>query len=75
MQPRIICCLGFTTGISGWIVMWGSSQELYVFYIFLTGGRLNNLIPDNIMVLKILKWKCTCGSSFVKIIWKLFPRR
>ena len=22
------------------------------------------------MGLKILKWKCACGSSFVKIIWK-----
>ena len=31
---------------------------------------MNNLIPDNIMGLKILKLKYACGSSFVKIIWK-----
>ena len=30
-----------------------------------------NLIPDNVMVLRILKWKCACGNSFVKIIWNL----
>ena len=52
-----------------WIVIWGSSQES--FYIFLTGKRLSNLIPDNVMGLKILKRKCACGSSFVKIIRKL----
>ena len=41
------------------------------FYMFLTGARLNNLLPDNVMGLKILKWKCASGSSFVMIIWKL----
>ena len=29
MQSRIICCLD-TTSVSGWIVIWGSSQELHV---------------------------------------------
>ena len=41
------------------------------FYIFLTCARLNNLIPDNVMGLKILKRKCACGSSFSMITWKL----
>ena len=27
---------------------------------------------NNVMGLKILKRKCACGASFVKIIWKLF---
>ena len=27
------------------------------------------MLPDNIMGSKILKRKCACGSSFVKIIW------
>ena len=40
------------------------------FYIFLTGARLNNLILENIMGLKILKRKYACGSSFVMITWK-----
>ena len=44
--------------------------RIVCFYIFLTGTRLNNLISDNIMGLKILKWKWACGSNFVKIIWK-----
>ena len=39
--------------------------------MFLTGVRLSNLIPDNVMGLKILKRKCLCGSNFFKIIWKL----
>ena len=30
----------FTTGLSGWIAIWGSSEELYGFTIFLIGGRL-----------------------------------
>ena len=30
MQTRIICCLD-TTSVSDWIVIGGSSQELYVF--------------------------------------------
>ena len=47
--------------------MWGSCQELY-FYIFLTGAILNNLIPDNIIELKILKRKYACESSVVKIM-------
>ena len=52
--------------------MCGSSQEFYVFCVlFLTGAKLNNLIPDNILALKNLKWKCACGSSSVKVIWKL----
>ncbi len=32
---------------------------------------MDNLLPDKVMELKIRKQKCTCGSSFVKIIWKL----
>ena len=51
--------------------MWVSSHELHVFAVFLTCARFNNLIPDNVMGLKNLKRKCACGSSFVKIIWKL----
>ena len=43
--------------------------RIVCFYIFLTGERLNNLLPDNIKGIIILKQKCTCGSSFVKIIW------
>ena len=39
----------FTTGVSGRIVIWVSSYELYVFTVFLTGARPNNLIPYNIM--------------------------
>ena len=35
-----------------------------------SGARLNSLLPDNVTGLKILKRKCACGSSFVKIIWK-----
>ena len=45
--------------------------KLPSFYIFLTGAELNNLIPDNVMELIILKWKCACGSSFSNVIWKL----
>ena len=48
----------------------GKLPRIVCFYIFLIGARLNNLIPDNIMGLKILKRKCACGSSFVRIIWK-----
>ena len=33
-----------SSGISGWNVIWGSSYELYVFTVFFTGARLNNLI-------------------------------
>ena len=47
------------------------SPRIVSFYIFLTGARLNNLLFDNIMELKIPKRKCACGSSFVKILWKL----
>ena len=35
---------------------------MLVFFIFLTDAVLDNLIPGNIMGLKILKWKCACGS-------------
>ena len=41
------------------------------FYQFHTGARLNNLPLDNVMGLKFQKWKCACGSSFIKIVWKL----
>ena len=61
-----------TTGGSGWIVIWESSQELLNLYMFLTHARMNNLLLHNVMKLKILKVKCTCGSNFVKISWKLF---
>ena len=37
--------------LSGWNIIWGSSQELYVY----TGASLNNLIQDNIIGLKIQK--------------------
>ena len=30
MQLRIIFPLRFTTGVSGWIVIWGSSQEYHI---------------------------------------------
>ena len=49
----------------------GKLPRIVSFYIFLTVARLNNLIPDNIMGLNILKQKCACRKSFVKIIWKL----
>ena len=42
--------------------------RIVCFYIFLTGARLNNLIPQKVMGLKILKRKCAWGSNFVKII-------
>ena len=32
-------------------------------YIFLTGARLDNLVPYNIMAGRILKWKCASGSK------------
>ena len=48
----------------GWL------PRILSFYIFLTGTRLNNLILDNVIGLKILKWKCASGSKFVEIIWK-----
>ena len=35
---------------------------------FLHSARMNNLIPDNVMGLKKLEWKCAYGSSYVKII-------
>ena len=38
-----------SSGVSVWIVIWGSNHELYVFIVFRTGARLNNLIPYNIM--------------------------
>ena len=39
----------FKTGSSNWIIIWGSSHELYVFNVFLTGARLNNVMPYNTM--------------------------
>ena len=45
----------------------GKMPRIVSFYIFLTDP--NNLIPDNVTGLKILKRKCAFGSSF--IIWKL----
>ena len=32
MRSRIIMSYTFMSGESGWIVIWGSSQELYVFH-------------------------------------------
>ena len=46
----------------GWIITWGSSQELLVLHIPYR-CKLNNLLPNNVMGLKILKQKCECGSS------------
>ena len=46
-------------------MIWLSSR-IVSFYIFLTGARLNNLLPDNVMGLKILKWKCANGSHLKK---------
>ena len=40
----------------------GKLPRIVSFYIFLTGARLNNLIPDDVMKLEILKQKCACGS-------------
>ena len=31
--------------VYGWIVIWGSGQELHDFTVVLTGARLNLLIP------------------------------
>ena len=39
MQLRIIFPLRLTTGVSGWIVIWETNQELLVFTVFLTGAR------------------------------------
>ena len=50
------------TDVIGWIVTWGSSHKLYVFTVFLTDARLNDLIPYNIMGQQILK-KCACGNK------------
>ena len=33
-----------TTGVSGWIAIWGSKQELHIFTV-LAGVRLNKLKP------------------------------
>ncbi len=35
--------------------------------------RLNNLIPDSVVGIEILKRKCACACSF-KIIWKLVSK-
>ena len=35
------------------------------FYIFRAGARLNNLLPENVIELKILKRRCARGGSFV----------
>ena len=59
---------------SKWLVCnVGKLPRIVNFYTFLTGARLNNHIPDNVMGLKILKWKCACGSSFVRIFGSHFP--
>ena len=50
MQSRIICFLEITASENGWIIIWESSHDVYVFIVFLTDGRLNNLLPYNIMV-------------------------
>ena len=43
---RELCSFEIQTGVSGCcIVIWRSSQELYVFTVFLTGARYNNLMP------------------------------
>ena len=39
MQLRIYVAWRFTTSVSGWIVIWGSRQEVHVFNVFLTGAR------------------------------------
>ena len=41
-----------------------------MFSIIFPGARLNNLIPDKVVGLKMLKRRCACESSFVKIMWK-----
>ena len=33
---------------------------------------MNNLIPDNVTGLKILKWRCSRGSRYVKILKAAF---
>ena len=33
MQPKIICSWRFTTGVSDWIVTWGSSHEFKFLHI------------------------------------------
>ena len=46
------------------------AAENYMLLDITSGASLNKLLPDKEMRLKILKRKCACGSSFVKIIWK-----
>ena len=42
------------------------NPRIVSFYVFLTGTRLNNLIPDNVMGLKILKWN---GNVHVEVVF------
>ena len=39
----------------------GKKPNVSFCVLFLTGARLNKLLPDNVMGLKILKWKCVQG--------------
>ena len=41
-------------------------------HIITYGCNIEQPAPDNVMRLKIQKWKCACGSTFIKIIWKPF---
>ena len=51
----------------------GKSARIVRFYVSLTGARLNNLIPDNEMELKIMKWRHACGSSLLRLFGSHFP--
>ena len=52
MQLRIICSLEINN-LCKWLdCNMGKLSRIISFYTFLTGKRLNNLIPDNVMGLK-----------------------
>ena len=42
-------------------------------FLYIPCARLNNLIPNNVMGIIILKRKFAFGSCFAKIIWKPLP--
>ena len=56
-----------TTGVSAWIVLWEVAKNCKFLYIPYR-CKIEKSDTHNIMELKILKWKCAYGSSFVNII-------
>ena len=42
MELRIKCSLRFTTSVSDWIVIWGSSQEFHIFIVLKVSSFVKN---------------------------------